>query len=226
MQGRVHLYEGYSPEQVALPVRVMRALGAELLIVTNANGGLNPKFATGDVVVMDDHVNLMFQPAGWVKRAEAKKNTDRCKNARPTENSPAPTHQAAAFDRGARCVCEDLTHPTPYDPALIEAALAIARRENFTAHRGVYIAMTGPSYETRAEYRMLRKFGDCVGMSTVPEVLAAADCGMRVLGLSIVTNVARPDAFEKVDAEEVLHDAALAGANVQEIILGVLTGAR
>ena len=192
MQGRVHLYEGYSPQQVALPVRVMKALGAELLIVTNANGGVNPKFSTGDIVVMDDHINLM-----WTNPLIG-----------PNDDDLGPRFPD---------MC------SPYDEALIDSALAIARKENFTAHRGVYAAMTGPSYETRAEYRMLRKLGaDCVGMSTVPEALAAVHGGMRVLGLSIVTNVANPDIFEKVDAEEVLVDAAAVGGNVAKIIRGVL----
>lgn len=194
MQGRVHLYEGYSPQQVALPVRVMKGLGAELLIVTNANGGVNPKFATGDIVVMDDHINLM-----WKNPLIG-----------PNDDALGPRFPD---------MC------APYEQELIEAALAVARRENFVAHRGVYAAMTGPSYETRAEYRMLRQLGaDCVGMSTVPEVLAAVHAGLRVLGLSIVTNVAKPDIFVKVDAEEVLHDAAAVGVNVTRIIRGVLAG--
>ena len=192
MQGRVHLYEGYSPQQVVLPVYVMKALGASTLIVTNANGGLNPKLRTGDVVVMEDHINLMFRNplVGANDDAVGPRFPDMC---------------------------------SPYDESLIEASLAVARKENFNAYRGVYAAMTGPSYETRAEYRMLRRLGaDVVGMSTVPEVIAAMHCGLRVLGLSIVTNVARPDVFEKVDAEEVLHDAAQAGAKVQALIRGVL----
>jgi purine-nucleoside phosphorylase len=210
MQGRVHLYEGYHPQQVVLPVWVMHALGAQLLIVTNANGGLNPKLRTGDVVVIEDHVNLMFRNVGWAlptnERLEATNDTN--------HGWQRPNHRLHG-----QC--------PPYDQVLIEAALAVARRENFNACRGVYAAMTGPSYETRAEYRLLRKLGaDCVGMSTVPEVIAAAHAGMRVLGLSIVTNVARPDAFEKVDAEEVLHDAAQAGAKVQAIVRGVLASLR
>ena len=192
LQGRVHLYEGYSPEQVALPVRVMKALGAELLIVTNANGGVNPKFVTGDIVVMDDHINLMW------KNPLIGPNDD---------------------DLGPRF--PDMC--SPYDQKLIEAALFVARGENFSAHRGVYAAMTGPSYETRAEYRMLRRPGaDYVCMGAVPELLAAVPAGMRIRGQSIVTNVANPDVFEKVDAEEVLHDAAAVGANVAKIIRGVL----
>lgn len=189
MQGRLHLYEGYSVHQVTLPVRVMRALGAQRLILTNASGGLNPLYRSGDIVVVDDHINLMFRiPL-------------------------AGQHHEAPI----------AATPHPYCPRLIGEALAIARRENFTAHRGVYVAMTGPNYETRAEYRWLRALGgDCVGMSTVPEVLAAVAVGMRVLALSIVTNVARPDAREVVDAEEVLHDATLAQADVRRIVHGVL----
>ena len=162
MQGRVHLYEGYSPQQVTLPVRVMKALGAELLIVTNANGGVNPKLATGDIVVMDDHINLM-----WISSAEC----------------GVPSAESSSAIRNPQSATRNCSR-LPYDRELSDAALAIARREDFTAHRGVYAAMTGPSYETRAEYRMLRKLGaDCVGMSTVPEVLAAMHVGPARAGI-------------------------------------------
>lgn len=217
MQGRVHLYEGYPAQQITLPVRVMKALGAELLIATNASGGLNPRFNSGDVVVMEDHVNLIWSAPTLKTRSVSEGGLERQRGSTSlTDDSGSDSRRATQFA---------IRNPAgfPYDAELINTALAIARRENFAAHRGVYVAMTGPSYETRAEYRLLRRLGaDCVGMSTVPEVLAAVHCGLRVLGLSIVTNVARPDVFEKVDAEEVLHDAASAGRKVQKIILGVL----
>src|SRR5579862_6833814 len=180
MEGRFHAYEGYSYAQITFPVRVMRALGAELLIVSNACGGLNPQFAQGDVMVIEDHINLMGgNPLIGV-------NDDRL--------GPRFPDMIA-----------------PYDRKLIDRALAIARRENFVAHKGVYVAVSGPNLETRAEYRFLRQIGaDVVGMSTVPEVLVAVHSGMRVLGLSIVTDMCLPDALKPVDIEEILATAAKA----------------
>ena len=113
----------------------------------------------------------------------------------------------------------------PYDRALIDRALEIARRENFVAHKGVYVAVTGPNLETRAEYRFLRAIGaDVVGMSTVPEVLVAVHGGMRVLGLSIVTDLCLPDALKPADIEEILATAAGAEPKLRKIVLGVLAG--
>jgi len=193
MDGRSHVYEGFPHSTVALPVTAMRALGAELLVVSNASGGLNFRYATGDIVVIEDHINFMW-------------------------GSPLTTHEHP----------ELLTRLPQagqlYDASLIDQALAIARRENFAAYRGVYVAMSGPNYETRAEYRFLRQIGgDLVGMSTVPEVLVAAQCGLRVLALSTVTNVARPDAPQRTEALEVLHDAEQAAPNVGKIVRGILS---
>ena len=152
MEGRFHVYEGYSYQQVAFPVRVMRALGAELLIVSNACGGMNPHYAAGDIVAIEDHINLM-------------------------NGNPLIGFNDDALGPRFPDMC------APYDHALIERALEIARRENFAAHKGVYAAVTGPNLETRAEYRFLRSIGaDVVGMSTVPEVLAAVHAGMRGAG--------------------------------------------
>jgi purine-nucleoside phosphorylase len=192
MQGRCHLYEGYGFDDVTLGVRIMHAVGARRLLLSNAAGGMNPAHATGDIVLVTGHVNLMWQFRTGVLRG-----------------TPAgPGRQGA----------------TIYDPALIDRAAAVARRENFSAHRGVYVAVSGPNYETRAEYRLFRKLGgDVVGMSTVPEALVAAECGMQVMALSLVTNVARPDAPERVDAEDVVVAARRAEPNLRKIILDVVT---
>ncbi len=192
MEGRFHAYEGYSQRQVTFPIRVMRALGAELLIVSNAGGGMNPHYAAGDIVVIDDHINLMGDnPLIGV-------NDDRLGPRFP-----------------------DMSQP--YDLALVCRALEIARQENFVAHRGVYVAVTGPNLETRAEYRFLRTIGaDVVGMSTVPEVLVAVHAGMRVLGLSIVTDLCFPESLKPANIEDILAVAAEAEPKLRKIVLGVL----
>jgi purine-nucleoside phosphorylase len=151
----------------------MRALGAELLIVSNACGGLNPQFGRGDIMVIEDHINLM--------------------NGNPLIG-PNDDQLGPRFP--------DMS--APYDRRLIDRALEIARRENFVAHKGVYVAVTGPNLETRAEYRFLRLIGaDVVGMSTVPEVIVAVHAGMRVLGLSIVTDLCFPDALKPGNIESI-----------------------
>jgi len=196
MEGRFHAYEGYSYRQITFPVRVMRALGAGLLIVSNACGGMNPRYALGDIVVIEDHINLMpGNPLIGV-------NDD-------TLGPRFPDMSA------------------PYDRALIDRAMEIARREDFVAHKGVYVAVTGPNLETRAEYRFLRGIGaDVVGMSTVPEVIAAVHAGMRVLGLSIVTDLCLPDALEPADIDRIIATANQAEPNLRKIVLGVLAGQR
>lgn len=192
MEGRHHAYEGYPLDRITFPVRVMRALGAETLIVSNACGGMNPNHAAGDVVVIDDHINLLpGNPLVGV-------NDDRLGPRFP-----------------------DMSHP--YDRALSDEALAIARREDFVAHRGVYVAVLGPNLETRAEYRFLRMIGaDVVGMSTVPEVIVAVHSNMRVLGLSIVTDLCLPDALEAASVEAILATAARAEPNLRKLVRGVL----
>ncbi len=192
MAGRFHYYEGYRIQDVALPVRVMKALGIELLIVSNASGGLNPQYRSGDIMVLDDHINLMFaDPLIGVN-----------------DDSLGPRFP----DMSA-----------PYDKALIDQAIAIGRDNGFTVHRGVYIAMSGPTYETRAEYRMQRTLGaDVAGMSTVPEVIVAVHAGLRILALSAVTNLCRPDALEETDGAEVVAAAKLAEPRMTTIVLGTL----
>jgi purine-nucleoside phosphorylase len=192
MEGRFHAYEGYSYRQITFPVRVMKALGADLLIVSNACGGMNPQYAQGDIMVIEDHINLMSgNPLVGV-------NDDRLGERFPDMSAP-------------------------YDRKLIATALEIARRENFAAHKGVYVGVTGPNLETRAEYRFLRAIGaDVVGMSTVPEVIVAVHAGMRVLGLSIVTDMCLPDALKPAEIESILAAAARAEPNLRKIVLGVL----
>ncbi|MCS7237868.1 MAG: purine-nucleoside phosphorylase [Thermoguttaceae bacterium] len=192
MEGRFHIYEGYSYQQVTFPVRVMRALGAELLIVSNAAGGLNPHFSRGDIVVIEDHINLM--------------------NGNPLIG-PNDDRLGPRFPD----MCQ------PYDRRLIDRALEIARKENIIAHKGVYIAVTGPNLETRAEYRFMRLIGaDVVGMSTVPEVIVAVHGGMRVLGLSVVTDMCLPDALQPINLQEILATAAEAEPKLVKIVLGIL----
>lgn len=192
MEGRMHGYEGYSLAQITLPVRVLARLGAGLLVVTNACGGLNPQFRTGDIMVIDDHINLM--------------NDNPLIGINDERLGPRFPDMSA-----------------PYTQPLIDRALEIARRENFVAHRGVYVAVTGPNLETRAEYRFLRTIGaDVVGMSTVPEVIVAVHAGLRVLGLSVVTDMCLPDHLEVATVEKILAVARSAEPKLRAIIDGVV----
>jgi purine-nucleoside phosphorylase len=194
MEGRFHVYEGYSYAQITFPIRVMKALGADLLIVSNACGGLNPQYSRGDIMVIEDHINLM--------------------NGNPLIGGNDDRLGPRFPDMCA-----------PYDRKLIDHALAIARQENFAAHKGVYVAVPGPNLETRAEYRFLRLIGaDVVGMSTVPEVLVAVHSGLRVLGLSIVTDLCLPDALKPANIEEILAMAAEAEPKLRKIVLGIVAG--
>lgn len=194
MEGRFHAYEGYSYQQITFPVRAMKALGADVLIVSNACGGMNPAYACGDIMVIDDHINLL-----------------------PGNPLVGPNDDALGPRFPDMC--------RPYDPELIEQALAVARREGFAAHRGVYVGVLGPNLETRAEYRFLRTIGaDVVGMSTVPEVIVAAHAGMRVLGLSVVTDMCLPDELETADIEKILAVAATAEPKLRAIVVDVLRG--
>jgi purine-nucleoside phosphorylase len=192
MQGRFHCYEGYSAERATFPVRMMNALGIKLLIVSNAAGGLNPNFACGDVMVIDDHINLL--------------------NRNPLVGVNDDTLGPRFPDMGA-----------PYDRRLGDRALAIARRNDFVCHRGVYAAMLGPTYETRAEIRMLRYFcADAVGMSTVPEAIVAVHAGLRVLGLSTITNICSPDKQVTTSGHEVIATAETARDKLLAIVSGIV----
>jgi purine-nucleoside phosphorylase len=192
MEGRFHLYEGYTAAQVTFPIRVMKELGCRLLIVSNAAGGLNPLHAKGDLVVIEDHINLM--------------------GVNPLIGPNDPRLGVRFPDLSA-----------PYDRGLQHLALRVALEENIVAHRGVYVAVTGPNLETRAEYRFLRGIGaDVVGMSTVPEVLVAVHAGLRVLGFSIVTDLCLPDALVPVSVEEIIAVANEAEVKLRTIVRRVL----
>lgn len=182
MQGRYHRYEGHSNATVCFPVRVMQALGASTLLVTNAAGGLNPRYRAGDLMLVDQHINCLW-PRGQCD---------------PTGHLPAPNHPPAPGQ---------LRHiDTVYDSDLLERTRRIALRCELPMHRGTYVATLGPTYETRSEYRMFRWMGgDAVGMSTVPEVLTARQLSMRVLAISVITNVACTDSGHGTTHEEVVQ---------------------
>lgn len=192
MEGRFHQYEGYPLKQITLPVRVMKALGSEVLCVSQAVGGMNPNYQAGEVMVIDDHINLMGDnPLVGV-------NDDRLGPRFPDMSAP-------------------------YDPELIDIGLEIARKQNFVAHKGVAVAVTGPCLETRAEYRFLRMIGaDVVGMSTVPEVIVAVHCGLRVFGVAVVTDMCLPDALEPANVEEIIATAGRAEPKLRALFEGVL----
>lgn len=193
MQGRVHRYEGYGLDQVAFPVRVMRALGAGTLIVSNVCGGMHPLWEAGDLVLLADHINLM---------------------------GDNPLCGPAGAGAGPRF--PDLGHA--YDPALRALARAVALELGLTVREGVYVAVAGPSLETRAEYRMLRGLGaDLVGMSTVPEVLVARQAAMRVLGVSVITDLCLPDALAPTSLEQIVAVAQAAEPRFAALVRGVLS---
>ena len=192
MQGRFHRYEGYSMQQITFPVRVMRALGAENLVVSNACGGMHPLWNAGDLVLISDHINLLGD------------------NPLIGPNDP---------ELGPRF--PDMS--APYDPGLREKARTVARELKTVLREGVYVAVTGPNLETPAEYRFLRTIGaDVVGMSTVPEVIVAVHGGMKVLGVSIVTDMCLPDALEPADIDRIIKTAQTAEPSLTQLVSGVL----
>ncbi len=192
MQGRFHYYEGFSPKQITFPIRVMKALGAETLVVSNACGGLNPQFKAGDVMLIEDHINLLgINPLIG-----------------PNDERLGPRFP-------------DMIEP--YSHALIEKARQVALENGVEVQRGVYVAVAGPNLETRAEYRFLRGIGaDAVGMSTVPEVIVAVHSGMKVLGISIITDMGLADALEPANIERIINNAMNAEPKMIAIIRGVL----
>ncbi|HYL22119.1 MAG TPA: purine-nucleoside phosphorylase [Gemmatimonadales bacterium] len=192
MQGRVHLYEGYTPQEIGFPVRVLAGLGARTLVVSNACGGMHPLWSPGDLMLIADHINLL--------------GTNPLVG--PNDDRLGPRFP-------------DMSEP--YDPALRTLAHAVGLALGVPLREGVYVAVTGPNLETRAEYRMLRALGaDVVGMSTVPEVITAAHMGMRVLGLSIITDQCLPDALAPASLAQILAVAREAEPRLTALVRGVV----
>ncbi|PYP76488.1 MAG: purine-nucleoside phosphorylase [Gemmatimonadetes bacterium] len=192
MQGRFHRYEGYTLQQVTFPVRVLRALGAETLFVSNACGGMRAEWSPGDLMLIADHINLLGD------NPLVGENDDRL---------------------GVRF--PDMS--APYDAELRALAHAVAAEQGTVLREGVYVAVTGPNLETRAEYRMLRTIGaDVVGMSTVPEVIVAVQGGMRVLGLSIITDQCIPETLVPAELATIIATAGRAEPRLTALVRGVL----
>lgn len=192
LQGRFHRYEGYTLPQVTFPVRVLHALGADTLVVASACGGMNPLWSAGDLMLIADHLNLLGD------NPLIGPNDDRLGARFPDMSAP--------YDARLRTLARD-----------VAAGLGVVLRE------GVYAAVTGPNLETRAEYRMLRTLGaDVVGMSTVPEVIVALHAGMRVLGLSIITDQCLPDALEPAEMATIVATAGRAEPKLAALVRGVL----
>jgi purine-nucleoside phosphorylase len=186
--GRHHVYEGFAAEEVAFPTRVLRALGAEVLIVSNAAGGMSPRYGAGDIMLIEDHINLM---------------------------GVNPLIGVADDRLGSRFpdLCE------AYSKRLLALAERVALAEGIKVHQGVYVAVTGPNLETRAEYRFLRAIGaDCVGMSTVPEVIVGVQVGFEILGLTCVTDRCLPDALEPADIGRIIATAQAAAPKLTRLV--------
>lgn len=193
MRGRAHYYEGYSMQRITLPIRVMRLLGVHTLIVTNAAGGVNETFRAGDLMLITDHINFVGMAGVNPLRG-------------PNDDTLGPRFP-------------DMSHA--YDPALCDVARAVARANGITLREGVYVMLAGPSYESPADVRVLRLFGaDAVGMSTVPEVIVARHSGMRVLGLSLISNSLA--SHTQVDHDEVLAAGRAAVPRLTILLQGLL----
>ena len=192
MQGRFHLYEGYTAQEITFPVRVMASMGVGTLLVSNAAGGMNPLYRRGDVMLIEDHINLQ---------------------------GANPLIGANIEAWGPRF--PDMSDP--YTLELREMARAVALEAGIRLHEGVYVVVTGPNLETRAEYRFMRQIGaDVVGMSTVPEILVARHMGMRTMAVSVVTDECFPDCLAPVSLPEILEAADAAQPKLAAILQGVI----
>lgn len=192
MQGRFHYYEGYSMHEVTFPVRVMKYIGIDKLIVSNASGGVNPSFKVGDVMMITDHINFM-------------------------PNHPLRGKNDERF--GPRF----LNMSEPYSRAMIQNGRALAKEIGFDLKEGVYLALQGPTFETLAEYRMVKNLGaDCVGMSTVPEVIVARHMEIQCFGVSVITDMGDEENIHDVNHEEVLEAAKTAEPKVRALIKNLI----
>ncbi len=193
LQGRLHYYEGYSMQEITFPIRMLKNLGIKEIIITNAAGSLNKDLQPGEIVLLHDHINFMGT------------------NPLIGENDPTLGERFPSMNE-------------PYDFDLIKEAELIARKNNFTVKKGVYLAVTGPSFETKAECLMFAKFGaDLVGMSTVPEVIVAAHAKMKVLGISVVTNLSNIFHQKEHSQEEVRANAKQAKDNLVCLLENMLS---
>ena len=192
MQGRFHYYEGYTMQQIAFPVRVAKTLGAHSMFVSNACGGMNPNFEAGDIMLITDHINFLGDNP----------------LIGPNDDELGPRFP-------------DMSDP--YTSRLRDIAQDVALDNNLKMHQGAYLSIAGPMLETKAEYRYMRQLGaDVVGMSTVPEVIAATHMGMDVLGISVITDECFPDSLKPIVLEEIFAAAAQAEPKMTQVIVGVL----
>ena len=192
MQGRFHFYEGYSLDQITFPIRVMKTLGVKVIIESNAAGGLNRNFRAGDVMIITDHINF----------------TGTNPLIGPNDDTLGPRFP-------------DMFEP--YDEDLIKLTENVALKQGLRCHRGVYIGVSGPNYETKAEYRFFHLIGaDAVGMSTVPEVIVAKHSGLKVLGISCITDMCIPDRLEPVDFKKVIKVANQSEPRVTRLVEQVI----
>ena len=193
MQGRFHFYEGYSMEEVTFPIRVMKFLGIGTVVVSNAAGGMNPEFEIGDIMIINDHINLM----------------------------PNPLIGKHVPEFGARF--PDMSQT--YDPRLIQRARREAGILGIKVHEGCYVGVTGPTLETPKEYEYLRAIGaDAVGMSTVPEVIAAHQMGIRVFAVSVITDLGVPGKIQKLTHQDVIEAAEKTAPKLTSLIIKLITG--
>ena len=194
LQGRFHLYEGYSMKDISFPVRVMKHLGIKLLVVSNASGGLNQEFEVGDIMVIEDHINLMWD------------------NPLIGKNEKELGHRFPDMSE-------------PYDQELVSEAIRIADKHNIRCHQGVYAAVSGPTYETKAEYRFLSIIGaDAVGMSTVPEVIAARHMDLPCLAFSVISDLGVEGKIEKITHKKVIQEAQKVEPSLATIIRELFAG--
>ena len=195
MQGRFHFYEGYSMQQITFPVRVMKWLGIETLLISNASGGLNPAFRVSELMLIEDHISLLLP-----------------QNPLTGKNPP---------EFGDRF--PDMSEP--YSPELIRQAESLAKKLGFPIQKGVYVGVTGPQLETKAEYRLLRQFGaDAVGMSTIPEVMVAHQMGLKVFACSVITDLCIPETLEIASLPKILAAAAVAEPRLTALMRELVAG--
>ncbi|MGB9720598.1 MAG: purine-nucleoside phosphorylase [bacterium] len=192
MQGRFHYYEGYTAKEISYPIIIMKKMGVRYLLISNAAGGLNPDFSAGDIMLITDHINLLFD--------------------NPLRG-PDELKLGPRFPDMYNC----------YDPRLVKIAETVAQKIGIFVKKGIYVAVPGPNLETRAEYRFLRVTGaDAVGMSTVPEVIMARYLGMKVLGISVITDMGIPDALKPASITKIIMAAKKAEPKLIKIVKGVV----